>query len=78
MAKKNISVPFEQSLKELEELVLQLEKGDIPLEESLKSFEHGIQLTRACQKALKEAEQKVDILLKDHGEESLKPLNDES
>ncbi|MGH8475232.1 MAG: exodeoxyribonuclease VII small subunit [Methylococcales bacterium] len=78
MVKKTQPVPFEQSLKELEELVLQLEKGDIPLEQSLKSFERGIQLTRACQKALKEAEQKVEILLKDHGDETLKPFNDES
>ncbi|MGH8551964.1 MAG: exodeoxyribonuclease VII small subunit [Methylococcales bacterium] len=78
MVKKTQPVPFEQSLKELEELVLQLEKGDIPLEQSLKSFERGIQLTRACQKALKEAEQKVEILLKDHGDETLKPFSDES
>ena len=66
MAKKATPVPFEKSLKELEELVEQLEKGDIPLEESLISFERGIQLTRACQKALKEAEQKVEILLQDN------------
>ncbi|MGH8557830.1 MAG: exodeoxyribonuclease VII small subunit [Methylococcales bacterium] len=78
MAKKNTPVPFEQSLKELEELVLHLEKGDIPLEESLKSFERGIQLTRACQKALKEAEQKVEILLEDNGDGTLKPFSDES
>lgn len=78
MVKKNASVPFEQSLKELEELVEQLEKGDVPLEESLKSFERGIQLTRACQKALKEAEQKVEILLVKDGEETLKPFKDET
>ena len=78
MAKKNTPVPFEKSLKELEELVDHLEKGDIPLEESLKSFERGIQLTRACQKALKEAEQKVEILLKDNGDDALKPFADES
>ncbi|MCI0655106.1 MAG: exodeoxyribonuclease VII small subunit [Methylococcaceae bacterium] len=77
MAKKITPVPFEQSLKELEELVEHLEKGDIPLEESLKSFERGIQLTRACQKALREAEQKVEILLEDNGDETLKPFNDE-
>ncbi|MGR9105666.1 MAG: exodeoxyribonuclease VII small subunit [Gammaproteobacteria bacterium] len=78
MAKKTAPVPFEKSLKELEELVEQLEKGDIPLEESLKSFERGIQLTRACQKALKEAEQKVEILLEENGEDKLKPFSDES
>lgn len=78
MAKKNTPVPFEKSLKELEELVDQLEKGDIPLEESLKFFERGIQLTRVCQKALKEAEQKVEILLEDNGNDTLKSFTDES
>jgi exodeoxyribonuclease VII small subunit len=78
MAKKNTPVPFEQSLKELEELVEQLEKGDIPLEQSLQFFERGIQLTRACQKALKEAEQKVEILLSENGVDNLKPFNNES
>ncbi len=78
MAKKNTPVPFEQSLKELEELVEQLEKGDIPLEQSLQFFERGIQLTRACQKALKEAEQKVEILLTENGVDKLKPFSNES
>ncbi|MCI0667499.1 MAG: exodeoxyribonuclease VII small subunit [Methylococcaceae bacterium] len=79
MAKKNTPVPFEKSLQELEQLVEHLEKGDIPLEDSLKFFERGIQLTRACQKALKEAEQKVEILLEDNGGDTLKPFgNDET
>ena len=78
MAKKATPVPFEQSLKQLEELVELLEKGDIPLEESLKSFERGIQLTRACQKALRDAEQKVEILLEDQGSDQLKPFSNES
>jgi len=54
---------FERALKELEELVGRMERGDLSLEESLKSFERGIELTRACQQALKEAEQKVEILI---------------
>lgn len=54
---------FEQALKELEELVGRMEQGDLPLEESLKAFERGIELTRNCQQALKEAEQKVEILI---------------
>jgi len=52
----------------LEELVERLEQGDLPLEESLAAFERGVMLTRACQTALKEAEQKVEILLKKAGE----------
>lgn len=56
------TVDFEQALKELESLVERMEQGDLSLEESLKSFERGIALTRQCQKALQEAEQKVEIL----------------
>ena len=55
---------LEQSLKELEALVERLEAGDLPLEEALAQFETGIKLTRSCQTILKEAEQKVEILLK--------------
>jgi exodeoxyribonuclease VII small subunit len=54
---------FERSLAELEELVARLEQGDLPLEESLRSFERGVELTRACQAALARAEQKVETLL---------------
>lgn len=76
MAKKNLN--FEESLAELEQLVERMEQGSLPLEESLKLFERGIQLTRFCQKALKEAEQKVQILLEENGEPTLKPFTDES
>jgi len=55
---------LEQSLKELEMLVERLEAGELPLEEALAQFERGIKLTRACQTILKDAEQKVEILLK--------------
>ena len=51
-------------MRDLEELVERLEHGDLPLEESVAAFERGVMLTRACQSALKEAEQKVEILLK--------------
>ena len=55
---------LEKSLEELEALVTRLEGGDLPLEQALKEFEHGVKLTRQCQAALQEAEQKVEILLK--------------
>jgi exodeoxyribonuclease VII small subunit len=54
---------LEQSLKELEALVERLEAGDLPLEEALRQFEYGVKLTRECQTILKQAEQKVEILL---------------
>lgn len=65
MSQKKLQIQdFEQSMRELEELVERLEQGDLPLEEALKQFERGVALTRACQSALKAAEQKVEILMK--------------
>ena len=58
---------LERSLAALEEIVEELESGDLPLEKAMKKFEDGIKLTRNCQAALKEAEQKVEILLKSAG-----------
>lgn len=55
-------------MRDLEELVERLEQGDLPLEESLAAFERGVALSRVCQTALKDAEQKVEILLKKAGE----------
>ena len=55
---------LEKSLEELEAIVVRLESGELPLEQALKEFEHGVKLTRRCQTALQEAEQKVEILLK--------------
>mgnify|MGYP001416863852 CR=1 FL=1 len=71
MKKKELSekseLNFEAALSELESLVEKMESGELSLEESLKSFEKGIVLTRLCQKALSEAEQKVEILMsEDH------------
>jgi len=62
---------LEKALGDLEELVEELETGDLPLEKAMKKFEDGIKLTRGCQSALKDAEQKVEILLKDAGSEEL-------
>ena len=64
-AKKTVNL--EKALNELEDIVEQLESGDLPLEKAMKKFEDGIKLTRGCQAALKEAEQKVEILLKSAG-----------
>ena len=68
------SFPFEESLSKLEELVERMENGDLSLEDSLKSFEEGIKLTRDCQKALKTAEQKVKLLIEQNGEAVEKPF----
>ena len=63
MARKRTAVDFEKALAELEARVHQLESGDLSLEDALKAFEEGIRLTRDCQQALTEAEQKVQLLL---------------
>ena len=77
MPRKKSTTLFEDSLAKLEQLVEQMEQGDISLEESLKSFERGVKLTRTCQKALQEAEQKVQILLEKNGQQTLEPFTDE-
>jgi exodeoxyribonuclease VII small subunit len=56
---------FEAALAELETIVQRLEQGELSLEESLRQFERGIVLTRSCQKALQQAEQKIRVLSKD-------------
>jgi exodeoxyribonuclease VII small subunit len=60
---------FERSLAELEAIVDKLEQGELSLDESLKHFERGVQLTRVCQTALKQANQKVQVLLRRSGGE---------
>ncbi len=74
MAKKDNKFDFEKALQELENLVEKMEEGDMSLEESLKQFERGVALTRSCQKALADAEQKVQILLKNAGKDELAPF----
>ena len=66
---KNKALDLEKTLAELENLVEELESGDLPLEKSLKKFEQGIKLTRSCQTALKDAKHRVEILLKSAGAE---------
>jgi exodeoxyribonuclease VII small subunit len=71
-------VDFEQSLAELEALVERLEHGDLPLDDALRSFERGVALTRQCQSALKAAQQKVEILLKNSVSADPEPFTDSS
>ena len=58
---------FERSLAELETIVDKLEQGELSLDESLQQFERGVQLTRICQSALKQAEHKVELLMRKSG-----------
>lgn len=75
MARKKTAVDFEQSLGSLQALVERLESADLSLEESLSAFEQGVALTRECQQALAQAEQKVQQLIENNGELRTEPFD---
>lgn len=79
MAAKPRKIPkatrFEDALGELESIVKSLESGDPSLEQSLEQFERGVSLARFCQQSLKEAEQKVKVLMESNGEETLEEFD---
>lgn len=72
---KDFNFDFEATLDELEQLVERMEQGEMPLEDSLKDFERGIALTRQCQQALKDAEQKVQQLSAKQADADLQPFD---
>jgi exodeoxyribonuclease VII small subunit len=74
---KTPSPNFEESLEELERIVKELEKGDLPLEKSLTLFEAGMRLSTDCKKQLEEAETRVEILMKRGSEVVPVPFNPE-
>src|SRR5262245_41350389 len=75
--KPNNSQNFETSLEELERIVRELERGDLPLEKSLELFEQGVKLSRACQERLNEAERRIEILTRDNqGRATVRPFGE--
>ncbi|WP_020409328.1 exodeoxyribonuclease VII small subunit [Hahella ganghwensis] len=76
MSKTPSTSTFEDSLARLEELVNKLEQGELNLEDALVAFEEGVQLTRQCQQALKNAEQRVTQLVEDQNTTSEKPFDE--
>lgn len=75
MAKsKDKEQSFETSLSTLEQIVAQLESGDLPLEHALELFEDGVGLARRCQLQLQDAERKVELLLRERGEIKVVPF----
>ncbi|WP_353352373.1 exodeoxyribonuclease VII small subunit [Oceaniserpentilla sp. 4NH20-0058] len=74
MAEQKNTMDFEQSLAQLEGLVEKLENSEFTLEQSLEAFEQGVKLTRQCQQALSQAEQKVQILMEESGQSSAVPF----
>lgn len=70
---------FEQSMKQLERIVQELEEGDLPLEKAIKKFEEGIKLSKLCSEKLDETEKKISVLLKNsEGQMTEKPFAAES
>src|SRR5690349_17333776 len=65
---------FEDCLQQLEKIVEQLEKGDLPLEKSLQLFEEGVRLSNSCRQELEAAEGKVEILMKQGGKLQAEPF----
>lgn len=65
LGKGVVRVKFEQAVARLEAIVGELEKGDLPLDESLKIFEEGIRLSKTCLKILEDAERKVEVLVQE-------------
>lgn len=65
MSKKTKDLKFEQAMNQLEKMVEKLEGGDLSLEDSLKVFEEGMELTKFCEQKIEEAEGKVETLIKD-------------
>src|SRR3569832_2681813 len=78
LAKKQPTLPFEDALKELEALGEKMEHGELSLEESLRYFDRGVALTRQCQQALQEAEQKAEILLEKGEQTDIQPFADDT
>lgn len=78
MAKKSTIPDFEAALAELEKLVEKMETGEQSLEEALASFQRGVELTRVCQQGLKEAEQRVEQLIRSNGELTIEPLPEDT
>jgi exodeoxyribonuclease VII small subunit len=73
-SKKAKAPDFEQALGELEATVERLEHGELPLEEELRQFERGIELARSCEASLRQAEQKVEVLLQKNEDAAPEPF----
>ncbi len=71
------TIDFESALEELENLVSKMETGELSLDESLKAFERGIELTRTCQSTLEAAELRIQMLTPDNELEAIDSLSDE-
>jgi exodeoxyribonuclease VII small subunit len=70
-------IKFEEALKKLEKIIDEMEKGDLSLDEALKKYQEGLELSRACSQRLENAKKKIDVLTKNKkGDFELKPLDE--
>ena len=79
MSNKKEDLNFEESIKKLEEIAQELEKGDLDLDSSVNKFEEGMKLSKKCNSLLEDAEKRITILLNDNGnlkEENFNPEED--
>jgi exodeoxyribonuclease VII small subunit len=67
-------MPFEEAMKQLEEVVQQLEAGEVPLEKAIALFQEGMELSRICSQKLTDVEQKIEMLLEQEGEQVTVPF----
>ncbi|WP_047151494.1 exodeoxyribonuclease VII small subunit [Aneurinibacillus tyrosinisolvens] len=74
MAKKKNDLPFEEAMEKLEEVVEQLEAGEVPLEKAIALFQEGMELSRTCSSKLSDVEQKIEMLLEQEGEQKVVPF----
>lgn len=70
MSKKKAEIPFEEAMKQLEDVVGQLEAGDVPLEKAIELFQNGMELSKLCSRKLTDVEQKIEMLLEQEGEQT--------
>ncbi|GIM44547.1 exodeoxyribonuclease 7 small subunit [Collibacillus ludicampi] len=70
-------VTFESALERLEQIVRDLESGELPLEKAIENFQEGMKMAKICRDKLDQAEQKIEMLVKENGEFLKKPFNPE-
>ena len=77
MPEENLTPPFEAGLQELEQIVKQMESGDLPLERALELFEKGMKISETCRKQLEEAETRVEVLVRKGDKVQAEPFRPE-
>lgn len=73
---QELNISFEEAMKQLEEIVLQLEQGDVPLEKAIELFQEGMQLSRFCGQKLEQVERKIEMIVEVDGAAVKQPYGD--